>query len=77
MNKLLMMLLMASAVLAFPGCRSHHHRDKHPRPAPRPVAHPHPKAPPHAKHRKAPPPPAGHKKAPAPAPNRNVPPPKR
>ena len=77
MNILLMLLLMASAVFAFPGCRSHHHRDKHARPAPRSVAHPHPKAAPHAKHHKAPPPPAGYKKAPAPVPNRNVPPPKR
>lgn len=74
MNKLLMIVLMASAVLAFPGCRSHHHRDRHPRPASRPVAHPHPKAPPAGNH-KAPPPSVGPKKAPAPG--RNVPPPRR
>ena len=75
-----LIVLMASAAVAFPGCRSHHHHDRHP---PRHVVHPHPKAPPpHARHHKAPPPPAGYRRAPAPArpvpaPNRKVPPPKR
>ena len=89
MNKLLMIVLMASAAVAFPGCRSHHHNksQRHPtqhavRPhhkAPPPAAH---KAPPPAAHKKAPPPPVGPRKAPAsarraPAPNGKVPPPKR
>ena len=84
MNKLLMIVLMASAAVAFPGCRSHRHNKKPARHPPQQAVHPHPhpKASPHTGHHKAPPPPAGYKKAPepvrpAPAPNGNVPPPKR
>ena len=81
MNKLLMILLMASAAVAFPGCRSHHHNKSQRYPSQHAVR-PHPKTPPHARHHKAPPPSVGPKKAPAPArrapaPGRNVPPPKR
>ena len=74
MNKLLMIVLMASAVFAFPGCRSHHHNkpQRHP---PQHAVRPHHKAPPHAGHHKSPPPAVGPKKAPAPG--RKVPPPKR
>ena len=80
MNKLLMMLLMASVAVAFPGCRSHHH-NKPPRHPSQHVVRPHPKAP-HAGYHKAPPPAAGYKKAPAPArrapaPNGKLPPPRR
>ena len=81
MNKLLMIALMASVAVAFPGCRSHHH-NKSPRQPPQHAVHPHPKASPHARHHKAPPPPGTPRKASAPvrrapAPGGKVPPPKR
>ena len=76
MNKLLMIVLMASVAFAFPGCRSHHHNKKPPRHPPQHAVHPHPKTAPHAKHHKAPPPPASPKKG-AVRPGGKVPPPKR
>ena len=82
MNRLLMLVLMASVAFAFPGCRSHHHNKKPQRHPPQHQVRPRHKAPPPSAYKKAPPPPASYKKTPAPVrpapvPNGKVPPPKR
>ena len=72
MNRLLMIVLMASVAFAFPGCRSHHHNKKPPRHPPQHQVRPQHKAPPPVVYKKTPAP-----VRPAPVPNGNVPPPRR